>query len=510
MRKLTAVLLVIVLCLGLPLHSLAATELTIRLRVGEAVLEDGYPTVDEVELLFNSLFYKVIMDGSTAAYSLHSEKGEMLNVCYRSGLEGFYFSSPLVGERTLYFSTHDAAQSIKQEIEAGPDQIPEANIDELSPHRTIVSLIISLLPTAVAAGLIPAIFQGDSIITEFAQLFSESGALIGGEKTVTEGSFTGEEHDPATQKTVHTFTAADLAALCKDPAFRKLWNDHLQLNETTAEEIFLALEEEFAKSDLAVTRTAYADGEKECAVLWEIAYTPEIEQVTSPFDTYDLKNKITLQTLQKENVTTFIFEARSDLTVIRTDENDTRTYATENTLTVVTDHEAGTISINGREIAGTVTQNGRQLFEGKQTDILGELTIGADGAPDGWIGFLEAKGQITAVLDGTQTNDTTDLTLSLLYGANETGAVQKPAEALKPLCIFALQIAPTEATEAMTALAGATPEECMQLLRFSEEELEAEMQLIQGEAMAALMRMMSLMPPELLNMMMNPGSAYGN
>ncbi len=495
MRKLTAVLLVIVLCLSLPLHAFAATELTIRLRVGEALLEENYLTIEELELLFNSLFCKVIMDGSTAAYSLHSEKGEMLNVCYRSGLEGFYFSSPLVGERTLYFSTHDAAERIKQEMEAQPAQTPEAYATEASASTTV----ISMLPTAIAAGLIPAIFQGDSIITEFAQLFSESGALIGGEKTVTDGSFTSEEHDPATQKTVHTFTAADLAALCKDPAFRKLWNDRLQLNESTAEEIFLALEEEFAKSDLAVTRTAYTDGEKECAVLWEIVYTPESEQDTSPFDTYDLKNKITLQTLQKENVTTFTYAARSDLTVIRTGENDTRTYATENTLTVVTDHEAGTISINGR-----------RLDIGSQSDILGELTIGADGAPDGWIGFLKAKGQITAVLDGNQTNDTTDLALSLLYGANETGTVQKPAEALKPLCTFALQIAPTEATEAMTALDGAAPEECMQLLRFSEEELEAEMQQIKGDAMSSLFKMMSLMPPELLTMMMTPGSAYGN
>ncbi|MBR4068183.1 MAG: hypothetical protein IKK08_06095 [Clostridia bacterium] len=495
MRKLTAVLLVIVLCLSLPLHAFAATELTLRLRVGEALLEENYLTIEELELLFNSLFYKVIMDGSTAAYSLHSEKGEMLNLCYRSGLEGFYFSSPLVGERTLYFSTHDAAERIKQEMEAQPAQTPEAYATEASASTTV----ISMLPTAIAAGLIPAIFQGDSIITEFAQLFSESGALIGGEKTVSEGSFTSEEHDPATQKTVHTFTAADLAALCKDPAFRKLWNDRLQLNESTAEEIFLALEDEFAKSDLIVTRTAYTDGEKECAVLWEIAYTPESEQDTSPFDTYDLKNKITLQTLQKENVTTFTYAARSDLTVIRTGENDPRTYATENTLTVVTDHEAGTISINGR-----------RLDIGSQSDILGELTIGADGAPDGWIGLLKAKGQITAVLDGTQTNGTTDLTLSLLYSANETGAVQKPAEALKPLCTVALQIAPTKASEAMISLADAAPEECMQLLRFSEEELEAEMQLIQGEAMAALMRMMSLMPPELLSMMMNPGTAYGN
>ena len=116
MRKLTAVLLVIVLCLSLPLHALAATELTIRLRVGEALLEENYLTIEELELLFNSLFCKVIMDGSTAAYSLHSEKGEMLNVYYRSGLDGFYFSSPLVGERTLYFSTHDAAERIKQEM----------------------------------------------------------------------------------------------------------------------------------------------------------------------------------------------------------------------------------------------------------------------------------------------------------------------------------------------------------------------------------------------------------
>lgn len=508
MRKLIAVALCLVLCLSLPLHALAATELTIRLRVGEALLEENYLTIEELELLFNSLFCKVIMDGSTAAYSLHSEKGEMLNVCYRSGLEGFYFSSPLVGERTLYFSTHDAAERIKQEMEAQPAQTPETYATEVSASTTV----ISMLPTAIAAGLIPAIFQGDSIITEFAQLFSESGALIGGEKTITEGSFTGEEHDPATQKTVHTFTAADLAALCKDPAFRKLWNDRLQLNESTAEEIFLALEEEFAKSNLAVTRTAYADGEKECAVFWEIAYTPEPESEQDIFtnDSSDLKNLITIRTLHKENITTFTYAARSDLTVIRTDENDPRTYATENTLTVVTDHETGTISINGREIAGTVTQNGRQLFEGKQTDILGELTIGADGAPDGWIGFLDDKVQISAVLDGTQTNGVTDLSLSLLFGENQTGAVQKPAEPLKPLCTFALQIAPTEATEAMTALAGAAPEECMQLLRFSEEEIEAEMQLIQGEAMVALMRMMSLMPPELLNMMMNPGSAYSN
>jgi len=401
-----------------------------------------------------------------------------------------------VGERTLYFSTHDAAQSIKQEIEAGPDQITEANIDELSPHRTIVTLIISLLPTAVAAGLIPAIFQGDSIITEFAQLFSESGALIGGEKTVTEGSFTGEEHDPATQKTVHTFTAADLAALCKDPAFRKLWNDRLQLNESTAEEIFLSLEEEFAKSDLAVTRTAYTDGEKECAVLWEIAYTPESEFSSSAVE---LKNTITIQSLTKENVNTFSYATRSSITLMAQGESEPDTSTNESTFTIETDNAAGTVAINGR-----------QLQAGRQTDLLGELITGTDGAPDGWIGILFGNEQFTVVLDGNQTNDTTDLTFSLLLGENETGTPQKPAEALKPLCTFTLQIAPTEATEAMTALAGAAPEECLQLLRLSEEELEAEMQQIKGDAMSSIFKMMSLMPPELLNMIMIPNTKYSN
>lgn len=508
MRKLLAVLLVFILCLSLPLHALAATEVTLRLGMGEALLDENYPEIAELDLLFDSLFCKVIVDGSTAAYSLHSEKGEMLSLCYRSGLDGFYFSSPLVGDRTLYFSTRDAAERIRQEMEAQSAQTPEVYAAEPSASTTV----ISMLPTAIAAGLIPAIFQGDSIITEFAGLLSESGALIGGEKTVTEGSFTGEDHDPATQKTVHTFTAADLAALCKDQTFRKLWNDRLQLSESTADAIFLALEEEFAKSNMTVTRTAYTDGAKECAVFWEIAYTPEPESEQDIFtnDSSDLKNLITIRTLHKENITTFTYAARSDLTVIRTDENDPRTYATENTLTVVTDHETGTISINGREIAGTVTQNGRQLFEGKQTDILGELTIGADGAPDGWIGFLDDKVQISAVLDGTQTNGVTDLSLSLLFGENQTGAVQKPAEFLESLCTFAVQIAPTEAPEALTALAKAVPEDCMQLLRLSEQELEEELQQIQGNAMSALFRMISLMPPELLNMMMFPGSAYSN
>lgn len=467
MRKATALFLSLLLVLCLPLQAFAASDLTLRIIPGAELLEEGGP---QLEALFGSLYYKMILEGSAASFSLQSDNGELISVNLRSGLEGFYFSSPIVGDRTLYISTHDAAELIRQYMENATAE-PGAG-----------QIIVSLLPAYMPVGGITALCGQESVLTELLSLLSECEPLLRCEKTVTEGSFAEDAHDPATKKTVTTVTAADIAALFGDEGFQKLLNDQLKLEQSTAAQLFGFLQQAFWETDFTVTTTVLSDGDKVCSTHHDITYS--VAHETASGNT-TIQSRISAISHIKGAVTTF--------TAAITSTNGEAEPVYSATYEARVDNSAGTVRITGEE-EGTTTRN----------SLLGSFSSGADGLPDGWFAYAQEGYQFSARLDSTKENGVSSFLLSLTEMPSENGTPQEPPASGEALLSFSLQMEETEAPEALTALAAAVPEGCLQLLRLSEEQLQKELQLISGDAMRAMLLMMSRMPPELRDITITP------
>lgn len=478
MRKVLAVLLSVILALSLPMSAFAATQITLRIIPGAELLEAGG---EQLQTMFESLYYRILLEGSATAFSVHSDKGELISVNMRSGLDGFYCSTALVGDRTLYFSTHDVAETIVQDMQSV--QAGEISEAELFMGGTIVSM----LPSFIAAGVFPALYEQPSVVTELIGLLPDSALLMGGNATVTEGDFIAEDHDPATTKTEYTRTAADLAALMDNEAFRKLWNDRMQLEEETAAQVFAGLKEAFSGSDFQVAATVYTNGDRQCAAHREITYSVVSESASG---TYESKNHLIVDSASKGSLTTHTLTINN--TTLERSAGTEQSYS--EVFRLVIDSAAGTFTLTGADAKNA-----------DRNVIQGQLTIDANGMPEGWFGVLEDGYQFTATLKTVAENQDAYTLLSLYETTEAADTLIEPAEDLVPMLSFAVQVAQTEAPEALTALAAATPESCLQLLRLPEAALAKELDLIEGEMMSALLLMMSRMPPELLTLTLGTG-----
>ena len=104
-RKILASVLCLMLALAMPLTSLAATDVTVRIIPGAELASVN----EAVGPALESLFLHMIAEDESAVLALESNKGEVVSAAVRGDNTGFYVSSPLLGERTLYFTMEDIA-----------------------------------------------------------------------------------------------------------------------------------------------------------------------------------------------------------------------------------------------------------------------------------------------------------------------------------------------------------------------------------------------------------------
>lgn len=481
-RKILATVLCLMLALSLPLGALAATDVTVRIIPGDELAQ-----MDEtVGAALNSLFVHVIAADEGAHIALESETGEVVSAAVGGDENGFYVSSPLLGERILYFTIEDvrnfAIEIMKQQgaTEAELAEI-EAMFAQLSGNPAAAAME-SIDVEALLAD--PALMQ---LITSIS------------EKVVTtEGEFTDAAHDPATAKTEIVLTGDDVAPVFDTELMKQVYGALAQNMGMDAETMLKQVKDMLTQLDMKYNITVFTNGDELCALQMDSTMVGELtlettdEQgvattETSKVDTaVDMDVNVLTQSEDVVNVGILY-----NLTNNGTGSDEMKTANMNINITV--DDNADKVAFVGSMIVNDDAAN--------KADFQGAFAEGENDSLTGWFAVLADGSQVTFDIKASEENDVTNVLVSLLV-REEATAIVEPTWSDKPMLSVAVQVKDTEAPANLTALAAATPETAVQLLKMSQEEMQAEVNAISADATSALFAGLANLPTELLSLFM--------
>lgn len=481
-RKILASVLCLMLALALPLGALAATDVTVRLIPGDELTQQE-PTVGTA---LNSLFVHVVGADEGATVALESDKGEIVSAALTGNENGIYVSSPLLGDRTLYFTMEDLqnfmVETMKQQG-AGEEEI--AQIQQMFAQMGAQPAAMALESQDMEAMMNdPALMQ---LITGLADKI-----------VVTEGEFTDAAHDPATTQTVVTLTGEDLALVFDMQMVKDMYANLAKTSGMEPEAMLKMIKDMIAQLDVKYVITVLTNEDDLCAMQMDMTIvgdaTIEVpgENGTTTTETFsaDMTMDLDVNALTKaEDV------VNVNITCNMANKGDAEGDLEKASIVadIVADDNADTVTF-----VGSMTVEGS---ENEKVDFQGAFAEGEDDSLNGWIAILADNNQMTFQIQAKEEAGVTNVLVSLLVRENAT-AIVEPTWSDKPLFSVAVQVKEVETPAALTALASATPETSLQLLKMTEAELESELEAISGDAMSALMAGLSNLPAELLSLMM--------
>lgn len=485
-RKILASVLCLMLALALPLGALAATDVTVRLIPGDELTQQE-PTVGAA---FNSLFVHVVGADEGATVALESDKGEIVSAALAGNENGIYVSSPLLGDRTLYFTMEDLqnfmVETMKQQG-AGEEEI--AQIQQMFAQMSAQPAAVALESQDMEAMMNdPALMQ---LITGMADKI-----------VITEGEFTDAAHDPATTQTVVTLTGEDLAPVFDmvfdTQMFKDMYTDLAKTSGMEPEAVLKMIKDMISQLDVKYVMTVLTNEDDLCAMQMDVTVvgdgTFEVPGENGSATTESFYIDTTMD-LDVNALTKAEDVVNVNITCNMTDKGDAEGDLEKASFVadIVADDNADTVTF-----VGSMTVEGS---ENEKLDFQGAFAEGEDDSLNGWIAILAENNQITFQIQAKEEADVTNVLVSLLVRENAT-AIVEPTWSDKPLFSVAVQVKEVETPAALTALASATPETSLQLLKMTEAELESELEAISGDAISALMAGLSNLPAELLSLMM--------
>lgn len=491
-RKILASVLCLMLALAMPLTSLAATDIALKIVPGAELAA----TDESIKTIFDNLFLRLIVEDESGLLAIESDKGEILSAGIRADEQGFYVASALLGDRVLYFSAEEvSAFMIEMMRQSGAD---EATIAQM--EQSLAQLSGQPAANAVAGSSINGMMFDDDALENMTaeELYANDPAMLQFVKNmeekmvVTEGEFTDAAYNTATTKTELVMTSEDLMLVFDSEMVKEMYGSMAQSTGMTAEELLATVKDVFSQLDMTYNIVAYTNGDDLCAM--------QLDMV--------MKGDVTMEvtdTTGKTSTDTATFDTTMDL-----DMNVLTTGDVENmniVATMVDNTQSQTIgfvaNIAENDATDTVAFDGN-LTEGEQTVMLfqGAFAEGEDDAINGWVGILADNQQVTFTLTGKETNDVYDALVSI-YTRGDSTAIVEPTWSDSAIISFAVRVQETQTPALLTALNNATPETSVQLLQMDQDALNNEINAISGDAMGALFTGLGNLPSDLFSMVMN-------
>lgn len=491
-RKILASVLCLMLALAMPLASLAATDIALKIVPGAELAA----TDESIKTIFDNLFLRLIVEDESGLLAIESDKGEILSAGIRADEQGFYVASALLGDRVLYFSAEEvSAFMIEMMRQSGAD---EATIAQM--EQSLAQLSGQPAINAAAGSPINGMMFDDDALENMTaeELYANDPAMLQFVKNmeekmvVTEGEFTDAAYNTATTKTELVMTSEDLMLVFDSEMVKEMYGSMAQSTGMTAEELIATVKDVFSQLDMTYNIVAYTNGDDLCAM--------QLDMV--------MKGDVTMEvtdTTGKTSTDTATFDTTMDMDV-----NVLTTGDVENmniVATMVDNTQSQTIgfvaNIAENDAADTVAFDGN-LTEGEQTVMLfqGAFAEGEDDAINGWVGILADNQQVTFTLTGKETNDVYDALVSI-YTRGDSTAIVEPTWSDSAIISFAVRVQETQTPALLTVLNNATPETSVQLLQMDQDALNNEINAISGDAMGALFTGLGNLPSDLFSMVMN-------
>ena len=432
--KLLAVLLALLLCAMLPLSALAATEYSVQLIPG-----DDMASVPAVKDLCDALTLRLLQGENSGMLTLNQIK-------------------PMIAH---LFSQAGMMSELKGMALADPSVTP------------------------------PAELKSDELREQLQKLYGDDPAMLDyvlgilDRAEITEGSFTSDAHDPATQSIKITLTKDDVAKLQSSSTVQKILTNS---DSTTGEEAAAELKKAMDNMEkMDVVMTLYADDSHLVALEMTMDSAMTVTDDDGETERESVQMTAAYNRLTKDGV------MNHRATMMLGEDGET-----EADLAFVLTEEDGSYTLDGAM---------NEVDDGKEKPILtvkGVLTV-ADGKADGWLALLADETQITFTYAASVEGDSTDRVMALYVRENAV-ALTELAASERPL--FSLRLKTTENADdsALKAIEAATAETALQPLQMSDEDCTAYITSISTNATQVLYAVLSKLPSSVIELMTASGN----
>lgn len=496
-RKILASVLCLMLALAMPLSSLAATDVTLKIIPGA----DLAAMDENVSSIFNNLFLRVVSDDNGAMLALESNSGEIVSGAFTGDENGFYVASPLLGDRTLYFTMEDLSAFMVQMMkDSGMSDAELAEFEAAMSQMTTGGMNGGMNMAALYSDDDMDLTSfNDPASVNYEEIFADDPAMLQyiesmlAKMVVTEGDFTDAAHNPATTKTEMTMTSEDMALIFDSKMVKDMYGSMAQSAGMDADEFIATMKDVYSQLNPVINMTYLSNGDELCAMEMDMVMKGDVTvelpgengQTTTETEHIDMTMDMTANVLTQGE--TDVMDMVMNMTAGDGDKPETLVF----TMQVAENDEADSFAFVGN----------MKLEEENIMDLQGVFTEGEDDAIKGWFAILFEGQQVTVTVEGKETNDVYDMVLGIGVREN-AAAIVEPTWSDDAMISFAVQVKEVETPDMLKKLAAATPETSVQLLQMTEQELQNEISAISGDAMGALFTGLGNLPPELLSLLM--------
>ena len=488
--KLLAILLAL-LCALLPLSAMAATEYSVQLIPG-----DDMASVPAVKDLCDALTLRLLQGENSGMLTLNLSGEDVFSAAARMTGDGLYLDSALLGDKPVYASAEDIGQVLTQ-LASAEEGMTQETLNQIKPMIAHLfsqaGMMSELKGMALADPSVtpPAELKSDELREQLQKLYGDDPAMLDyvlgilDRAEITEGSFTSDAHDPATQSIKITLTKDDVAKLQNSTTIRDtLMKSGSLTAEEAAEELKKSMDN-IQKMDVVLT-----------------LYTTETELVSlemtmdAAIDVTDEDGDTDLESVQMTaayNRLTKDGTVNHSASMLIGEDGET-----EADLAFVLTAKDGSYTLDGAM---------NEVDDGKEEPMMtvkGVLTV-ADGKADGWLALLADETQITFTYAASVEGDSTDRVMALYVRENAV-ALTELAASERPL--FSLRLKTTENADdsALKAIEAATAETALQPLQMSDEDCTAYITSISTNATQVLYAVLSKLPSSVIELMTASGN----
>ncbi len=482
-NKLLAILLALLLCAMLPLSALAATEYSLQLIPG-----DDMASVDAVKDLCNALTVRFLKGESGGKLTLSLSGEDVFSAAARITDDGLYLDSAILGDKPVYASAENIGQVLTQ-LASADETMDAETVSAIKPM--IVQLfsqagVMSDLKGTALAEPSTEIVSNEELREQIRKAFADDEVMadyvlgILDRAEITEGSFTSDAHDPATQSMKITLNKDDVAKLQGSSTAQRMLVSSGSMTEEEAAAELKKVFDGMEKMDMVTT--LYTDESHLVALEMTMDSVMNATDDDGETDKESVQMTAAYNRLTKDGVVTH------SATMTMGEDGET-----EAGLAFVLAAGDGSYTLDGAM---------NEVDDGKEEPVLTVKGVfsSVDGKFDGWLAMLADETQLTVACSGSAEGDQTERLISAYIRENAV-AITELAASERPL--FSLRVMTSENADdsALKAIESATAESALQPLQMSDDELTEYLTSISTNATQVLYTVLSKLPSSVIELL---------
>lgn len=461
-RKWVTVLLSLLLALALPLAALADTQHTLTIIPGDMLASE--PAIAD---LFDALSLTVTPGENSGAMTLTVGEADIATIALSADTTGLYVQSNLLSDDALYVTWDDAFALLAQTLIAGM----EAEGEEVdAATREALETAMQQYKTAVLASLSGTSNTSFTASTReealemLSEMFGDDPKMmdyvngIYDKMIVEDGEFQDDERDTADQKYSLTMGKEDLLKVCESNYVRDTLTSTLSSSDPSLSEAEVSKEVDEAIEEI---RKMYSEGEFQM------------------------------------DMAVYTADAGETLLGMEMGMNMKMTSGDESVIMAMNINYDRLTSDTGISHKGDMSI---VVDEDDSVQLLLDLNKGNDGITTGLAGMMVDGAAITVTLDAKPVGTDARERVAAIYMRDNASAIIAPAASERPLISFKLVSGPA-AGDKLAVIEKATPDNSMNVMKLSDEEMEALITEIGGRSMQALYTALGALPASVLNLL---------